>query len=414
MGSRQLNEKPSAVAVAMRQPIFARQPAPGKGLPVRDFALAVYFSRWEPLTRHQLTASDCETLALADLLAMADDDDRERWQALQLGYTDPRGALWLRQTIAGGYENAGTDAVLCFAGAQEGIHVAMHALLERDDHAIVVTPNYQSAESIPLGLCAVSGVALDPVRGWALDIEQLAATIRANTKLISINFPNNPTGKILERDRFDALIALCRRHGIWLFSDEVYRLVEREPGMRLPAAVDAYERGISLSVMSKSYGLPGLRVGWVACRDRALLQGMERIKHYLSICNAAPSEVLAQIALKAGDRILSRNRRIAAANIKLLNDFFAAHADLFEWYIPDGGVVGYPRYAGQDGVESLCARLVTRSGVLLLPASIYRSDLLATPGDRFRIGFGRSDLGRGLEAMRAGLDRGDAHASWPI
>jgi aspartate/methionine/tyrosine aminotransferase len=371
---------------------------------MRDFALAVYFSRWDSAARHHLTASDCETSTLADLLAMADDGDRERWDALQLGYTDPRGAAWLRQTIATGYDHASAEAVLCFAGAQEGIHVAMQALLDRDDHAIVVAPNYQSTETIPLGLCAVSGVALDPDRAWTLDIERVAKAIRPSTKLISINFPNNPTGKILERDRFDALVALCRRHGLWLFSDEVYRLIERDPAMRLPPAVDAYERGISLCVLSKSYGLPGLRIGWIACRDRALLQRMERIKHYLSICNAAPSEVLAQIALKAGDRILSRNRRIAAGNIQRLNDFFATHANLFDWHVPDGGVVGYPRYRGRDGVESLCTQLVRRSGVLLLPASIYRSDLLPTPSDRFRIGFGRSDLACGLEAMRAGLD----------
>jgi hypothetical protein len=115
--------------------------------------------------------------------------------------------------------------------------------------------------------------------------------------------------------------------------------------------------------------------------------------------------VLAQIALKAGDRILSRNRRIAAENVERLNAFFADYAELFDWYVPDGGVVGYPRYKGWDGVESLCARLLEEQGVLLLPASLYRSDLLATPPDRFRIGFGRSDLAPGLAAMQAGLDR---------
>jgi aspartate/methionine/tyrosine aminotransferase len=394
----------------MRRETLACRPASGKNRPMRDFALAVYFSRWDSTARHHLTASDCETLALADLLTMADDEDRQRWEALRLGYTDPRGADWLRQTIAAGYDRASADSVLCFAGAQEGIHVAMHALLDRNDHAIVVTPNYQSMETIPLGLCTVTGMALDSARGWALDIERLATTIRPNTKLISINFPNNPTGKILERDRFDALIALCRRHGIWLFSDEVYRLIERDPSRRLRPAVDAYERGISLCVMSKSYGLPGLRIGWIACRDRALLERMERIKHYLSICNAAPSEALAQIALKAGDRILSRNRRIAAGNIALVNDFFADHADRFDWYVPDGGVVGYPRYKGVDGVESFCARLLAQNGVLLLPASIYRSDLLPNPADRFRIGFGRSDFARGLRVMRTGLSGGIAEA----
>src|ERR1700730_973922 len=305
----------------MRRETPACRHASGESRPMRDFALAVYFSRWDSTARHHLTPSDCETLALADLLAMADDEERQRWEALRLGYTDPRGADWLRQTIATGYDRASADSVLCFAGAQEGIHVAMHALLDRNDHAIVVTPNYQSMETIPLGLCTVTGMALDSARGWALDIERLATAVRPNTKLISINFPNNPTGKILERDRFDALIALCRRHGIWLFSDEVYRLIERDPSRRLPPAVDAYERGISLCVISKSYGLPGLRIGWIAGRDRALLQRMERIKHYLSICNAAPSEALAQIALKAGARLLDRNRALIEANLKCVENF---------------------------------------------------------------------------------------------
>jgi aspartate/methionine/tyrosine aminotransferase len=395
------NRQPAAACAAA---LPARPRAIGPGQPMRDFALEVYFSRWQATARHHLTASDSETLALAELLAMADAEDRQRWETMQLGYTDPRGASWLREAIACGYQHASAETILCFAGGHEAIHAAMHALLGRGDHAIVVTPNYQSTETIPASLCEVSGVALDPARGWTLDVDEVAAAIRPSTKLVSINFPNNPTGKILERDRFDALITLCRRHGIWLFSDEVYRLIERDPTRRLPPAVDAYERGISLCVLSKSFGLPGLRIGWIAGRDRALLERMERAKHYLSICNAAPCEALAQIALKAGDRILSRNRQIAADNIERLNVFFADHADLFDWYVPDGGVVGYPRYKGPDGVESLCSGLLRRQGVLLLPASLYRSELLATPSDRFRIGFGRSDLARGLQAMRAGLD----------
>jgi len=206
----------------------------------RDFALEVYFSRWERVARHHLAASDSETLSLAALLALADDDDRRRWETLRLGYTDPRGGLALRATIASGYRGIAAADILCTAGAQEGIYAAMHALLDRGDHAIVVTPNYQSVETIPLGLGAVTGVALDPRSGWSLDLDAVAAAIRPDTRLVSINFPNNPTGKILEHDRFERLVELCRRHGLWLFSDEVYRLIERDPGARLPAAVEVY------------------------------------------------------------------------------------------------------------------------------------------------------------------------------
>lgn len=369
---------------------------------MHDSALDPYFSRWQS-ARHHLTASESETVSLTELLSMAAPGDRQRWEMMQFGYTDPRGSVFLRRVVASGYESIDAGRVLCFAGAQEGIYVAMHALLTADDHAIVITPNYQSTEGIPLRLCAVTGVPLDPEDGWSLDIDAAAAAIRPNTRLVSINFPNNPTGKILERDRFDALIALCRRHGLWLFSDEVYRLIERNPVMRLPAAVDAYERGISLGCISKSYGLPGLRVGWIACRDPTLLRQMEYSKAHLSHCLAAPSEFLAEIALKAGDRLLARNRYIAETNLGLLNQFFIKRCDLFDWHLPDGGVVAYPRYRGAEGVEAFCARLIEEKGVLLLPSSAYRSELCNTPDDRFRVGFGRRDLPAGLAALEQAL-----------
>jgi len=236
-----------------------------------------------------------------------------------------------------------------------------------------------------------------------LDLQQLRDAIRPNTRVICINFPHNPTGKVISRATLDEIISLCRARGIYLFSDEVYRLIERRPEMTLPQVADIYERGVSLGVMSKAYGLPGIRVGWVACRDVEALRRMERMKHYTSICGAAPSELLAQIALKARDRILARNRRLIAKNLPLLEAFFAEFSDLFEWYLPDGGCIGFPRYLGREGVEEFARQLVERSGVLLLPASVYKSDLGATPVDRFRIGYGRDNMEAGLAAMRGFL-----------
>ncbi len=371
----------------------------------RDFALEVHFSKWEFMVRHNLTASDAESLSLSELLSYATADDRAAFEQAWLGYAPTWGTADLRAAIAGTYEAIAPDQVLCFAGAEEGIYAAMRVLLSADDHAVLVTPGYQSAETLPLSLCAASGVPLDPERGWTLDIDRVAAALRPNTKLVAVNFPNNPTGKILERDRFDALVALCRRHGLWLFSDEVYRPLDRDPGQRLPQAADVYERALSLNVMSKAYGLPGLRIGWIACRDPELLGRLERYKHYLSICNSVPSERLALIALKAREPILERNRRLANVNAAKLDAFFAEFPELFDWQTPDGGCIGFPRYKGADGVETFTARLVEEAGVLLVPASIYKSDLTETPADRFRIGYGRAGLAAGLAALRAWLQR---------
>ncbi len=158
--------------------------------------------------------------------------------------------------------------------------------------------------------------------------------------------------------------------------------------------------------MSKAYGLPGLRIGWIAARNRDLLGRFNRCKHYLSICNSAPSERLALIALKAREHILEHNRERVIANLARLDAFFGEFPDLFDWHAPDGGCVAYPRYCGEDGVETFCRRLVEEEGVLLLPASIYRSDLLANVADdHFRIGCGRRGIDEGLDVMRAFLTR---------
>jgi aspartate/methionine/tyrosine aminotransferase len=368
-----------------------------------DFRLESYFSRWEFTARHHLTASDIESMSLAELLALADDADRTAFENLRLGYTETWGDPALREAIAQTYEHVTADDVLCFAGAEEALYLAMTVLLDAGDHAVVVTPNYQSAETVPLARCAVTGVALDPDDDWALDLDQVRAALRPNTKVLSVNFPHNPTGKVIDAADFRELARLCDDRGIHLFSDEVYRGVERDPARTLPQAADLSGRALSLNVLSKALGLPGLRIGWIACRDRELLTRLERAKHYTSICNAAPSEALALIALRARERILARNRRLIADNLPVFDAFFAEFADLFEWRAPDGGCVAYPRYLGADGVEEFCARLVEEAGVLLLPASVYSSELTPTPTDRFRVGVGRADPREGLAAFAAWL-----------
>jgi aspartate/methionine/tyrosine aminotransferase len=372
---------------------------------MRDFALEVHFSKWEFAAKHHLTASDAQSLSINDLLTLASPKDRERFMNLHLGYTETFGAPSLRNVIASTYETVRPANILCFAGAEEAIYVAMKVLLRPDDHCIVVTPNYQAAETVPLSICDVTGVALDEGNNWAFDIDRVKAALCPNTKLISINFPNNPTGAIASHEAIEALVDLCRERGIWLFSDEVYRLIERAPELRLPQITDIYERGLSLNVMSKAYGLPGLRLGWIPCQDREMLVKFERYKHFLSICNSAPSEVLAEIALKAREDVLARNRKIVRDNIALLDDFFADFTDLFDWREPDGGCVAFIRYKGADGVEAFTTRLVEEAGVLFLPSSIYRSELGPVPADRFRVGFGRYGMAEGLSAMRGWLMR---------
>ncbi len=371
---------------------------------MRDFVLETYFSRWEFSARYHMTASDAQSVSIGELMRLADRPVDELAE-LHLGYTETWGAPALRQSISETYHQLTPDNILCFAGAEEGVYAAMRVLLDGDDHAIVVVPNYQAAETVPLDICEVSGVPLQEHNQWRLDMDALERARRPNTKLLSVCFPNNPTGAVPSQSEFAALIEFCRKHDLYLFSDEVYRLLELDETKRIVQAAEAYEKGVSLNVMSKAYGLPGLRIGWIACQDTDLLQRLERYKHYLSICNSAPSEHLAVVALSIREQLLERVRTLMGENLDKLEAFFSRHATLFDWQRPDGGCIAYPKFTGRGGVESFCESLVEDAGVLLLPASIYQSELLDARTDRFRIGFGRVGIDEGLAAFDDFLQR---------
>ena len=371
---------------------------------MRNFALETYFSKWEFNARHHMTASDAQSLSVGELLDLAA-LPRDTLADLHLGYTETWGAPDLRQAISETYETLSPENILCCAGAEEGVYAAMRVLLSAEDHAIVIVPNYQAAETLPLEICEVTGVGLNPDENWHLDLSDIRRAIRPNTKLISVCFPNNPTGHIIPKDDYAELIEICRAHDLYLFSDEVYRGVELDARKRITQAADAYEKGLSLNVMSKAYGLPGLRVGWIASQDKAVLDALEKYKHYLSICNSAPSERLAVIALGVREKLLERSRGLMRKNVKKLDAFFGNYPDIFDWHHPDGSCIGFPRFKGRGGVESFCKELVEQEGVLLLPASLYHSELMSAPTDRFRIGFGRANMDEGLAAFRTFMDR---------
>lgn len=366
---------------------------------MRNFELEIFFSKWEFKAKYHLTASDMESMSMSDLLKMASPKDREAFDNLWLGYTQTYGLPELRTEIASTYDTLKDENILCFAGAEEGLYTAMKTMLTKDDHVIVVVPNYQAAETIPLDICDVTGVPLQEDNDWALDIEAISGALRPNTKLISINFPNNPTGKIISHDDLERLVNLAREFDIFIFSDEVYRGIEIDESKRIPQIADVYEKGLSLNVMSKAYGLPGLRIGWIACQDKELLQELERYKHFLTICNSAPSEILSLIGLRARDKILARNRDIISTNLDKLDAFFSEFPDTFEWKRPDGSAVAYPKYIGAGSTNEFCENLLNETGVLILPPRIYNSDLLRTPQNHFRIGFGRSGMDEMLDVF---------------
>lgn len=370
-----------------------------------DFGLEVFFSRWEFAARHVLTASDAESMRLGELLALGTEEDRKAFERIALGYVPTWGGDALRQAIAATYETLRSEDVLAFTGAQEGLFWLLQEAAGPGDHVLITVPGYQSVESLAIATGAeVTGLPLQPEDGWRLDLDRLGRALRPNTRLVAVNFPHNPSGAVPDAATFRSLVDLCDARGIRLFCDEVHRGLELDPARRLTQVADLSPTAVSLNVTSKSYGLAGLRVGWLATRDRALLSRLERRKHYTSISNSGPSEFLATLALRHGEAIQARNREIVRGNLGLFDRFFAGWPDLFDWERPEGGCISFPRYRGADGVETFCRELVERAGVLLAPASLFRSRLAETPTDRFRVGVGRSNPEPALEAMQRFLE----------
>jgi aspartate/methionine/tyrosine aminotransferase len=371
-----------------------------------DFGLEVFFSRWEFAARHVLTASDAQSMSLGELLALGTDEDRTAFERITLGYVPTWGGDALRQAIAATYSNLRPEDILAFSGAQEALFWLLQEAAGPGDHVIITVPGYPSIESLALATEAeVTGLALTPETGWALDLDRLERALRPSTRLVAVNFPHNPSGAVPDPSTFQALVDLCELRGIRLFCDEVHRGLELDPARRLTQAADLSPTAVSLNVTSKSYGLAGLRVGWLASRDRDLLARLERRKHYTSISNSGPGEFLATLALRHGEAIQARNREIVRHNLPLFEAFFLRWPALFDWERPQGGCICFPRYRGAEGVEAFCRDLVERAGVLLAPASLFRSSLADTPTDRFRVGVGRSNPEPALEAMQRFLER---------
>jgi aspartate/methionine/tyrosine aminotransferase len=369
---------------------------------IADFALERYFAQWEFAVDYMLCGSDVEGWQMADLLDLADDETRRMWDGLKLGYTESTGHPLLRAEIASLYDGLEADDVLVFAGAEEAIFCLSSVLFSPGDHAVVTWPGYQSLYEVARAEGA--DVTLHELReadGWRLDVERLIASLRPETRLVVVNAPHNPTGMLPTPGEWARLADAFADRGIRFLADEVYRYLETDDAALLTAGADLFPLGVSLGVMSKSFAMPGLRIGWLATRDRELLDRCARMKDYTTICSAAPSEVLALIGLRARDRVLARSRRIVADNLVVLDDLFRRRADRLSWVRPRGGSIGFPRLLDDEPIDDFAARLVDAEGVLLLPASQF-----GHPGNHFRLGFGRENLPVAVERLEAFLDRG--------
>ena len=357
------------------------------------FKLEEFWKKYEFTAPYLLCCSDMESWKLSEILALADPESKNLWESLSLGYTESPGLPALRREIASLYTRIGEDHVITFAGAEEGIYCSMRTLIEPGDHVVVIDPCYQSMSTLSESFGAkLTRISLHPQNRWQLTLQEVAQALRENTKLLVLNYPHNPTGALLDREVFEGVIKLARERGTYIFCDEVYRYLEIDEMKRLPSIADAYEKGIALNVMTKSFGLAGLRIGWLASQDLGFLNQAASYKLYTSICNSAPSEILALMALRAKDKILKRNRELMLENFKILESFMHRQQRVLSWVPPQGGTMATVELLLPVSIEDFSAQLVNESGVLIMPGTVF--DL---PGNFFRIGFGRKNMAAHLD-----------------
>ncbi len=363
---------------------------------IAPFELERYFALYEFKLKYLLSPSDCESLSMAELLALAAPASLELWQGLRLSYTESQGHPLLRDEVAKLYQHISPENVI-IAAPEEAIFIAMQTLLRPGDQVVAIAPAYQSLHEIARSIgCEVADWKLEPGPDgtWQLDLDQLEASLTGRTRMLVINFPHNPTGYTLSRSAQEAVIRLARRHGVYLFSDEMYRLLEYEPATRLPAVCDLYEKGISLSGLSKSFALPGLRIGWLATQESTLMESWLAFKDYTTICNSAPGEILGIIALQNKERIIRRNLAFIQDNIARAEEFFGKHKQQFAWFAPKAGSVAFPEWLGDGPVERFCQEVLEQQGVMIVPGSLFGAS-----GNHFRIGLGRKNLPEALALL---------------
>ena len=386
----------------------------------QPFELERYFAQHEFSAKHLLCTSDCESMTVGELLGLEDNrseasDSGNRSAFSQslngtwLGYTESRGAPALRSAISALYRGIDADSILVHSGAEEAILNLYLAALAPGDTVIVATPCYQSLSEIPQGIGA--RVIAWPIRRdaarWYFDVDEFERLAREQTpKMVVLNLPHNPTGALMSEDEFARAVEVCAARDTLLVVDEVYRGLELRGTPRLPAVCEVYERGISLSVLSKAWGLAGLRIGWLASRSADILERVAAMKDYNSICASAPSETLAMVALRHSDELIQNNKAICERNLSAFERFFERHGEVFEWLAPRAGSVAFPslRSAGPcapwPSADALAQELLRDTGALVLPGAAYGRDFAA----HFRVGLGRRALPEGLAVFSAWID----------
>ena len=370
-----------------------------KSEPSHPFVMERWQSTYEHRVRFNLSESGVHPLSVMELLSLA--DRQPDTLDVPLGYGQSNGSDELRSLIADLYPGATEASVLVTTGGAEANFTAFWELMEPEASVAVMLPNYMQ---VP-GLLESFGARIHPFHlveenGWQPDLNELEKGLRDGTRFILVTNPNNPTGAVLDETSMSGIVGLADRHGAWILADEVYRGAELD-GPETPSFWGLHDRVLATNSLSKAYGLPGLRIGWVV-GPAEMMETLWGRKDYTTITPASLSDTLARVALEPDNRrkILARTRSILTNNLALLSSWMDGQEGRFRYRPPDAGAICYTRYGPSVNSSEFAETLRTEM------------DLLVVPGDHFgmdrylRLGFGLPvpELEESLERLAAAFD----------
>ena len=344
---------------------------------IEDFALERWMTTWETQVEYDIAESGILPMTTNELLGLLPEGERVaalgRLLDTRLGYSEAPGSHELRSLLAATYKATGPDEILVTTGAIEANYLLFNTLLDPGDHVVAVHPAYQQLYSVPRAIgCDVSLWSIRSEDGvFRYDLDELARLVTPKTRLIVVNTPHNPTGAMLSAADLERVYALAESVGAWVLCDEAYRWLELPDGAPLPPPIrDLGSRGISVGTFSKPFGLPGLRIGWLAA-PAAITAACWAMRDYITLSPGKLNDALATLAFRNRERIIARTRAIVAENLQTATRWFAEQAEIVSWSPPRAGLLALLRYRLDIPSRELADRLAGEYSVMLAPGEAF-------------------------------------------
>lgn len=364
---------------------------------IKPFAVEEWMNAWEVGAKYNIAETCVDSISMNDLFELTGEDKTEflnRLCARRLSYGDIEGLPEFRKGVCGLYKTLNIENIVPTHGASGANHHVFYSLISPGDRVVSIMPTYQQLYSIPESYGAdVQILYLSKENNYLPDLEKLRRLVTPKTKMICINNPNNPTGALMSEQLLREIVEIARSADAWILCDEVYRHLSQEDGW-CPSIVDLYEKGISVSSMSKVFSLAGLRLGWIATHDMSVVKSCLSHRDYNLVSCGVFDEMLAAAALKHRDKLLERSRKIVRENLQILDDWVGSEPHV-SYVKPQAGTTALVYYDLDISSYEFCEEMYKKTGAFVTPGDCFE----VPHSMRIGYAYGKQDLIDGLKAI---------------